>query len=90
MDYMSPLVSLIPPEEDGGKLLQDWADAIEKARDFDTEVDEELFLQGMRAAGRLSAIFEDYNMEMIAASTPSTSSPTTSIRSQIRSAPTVG
>jgi hypothetical protein len=54
MEYMMPLLPLIPANPDGRTCLHDWIDAIEKARDYSSEIEEDEFLRGMQAAGRLT------------------------------------
>ena len=54
MEYMAPLSPLIPSDADDRSCLHDWADAIETARDYSAEVEEDVFWRGMQAAGRLS------------------------------------
>jgi len=76
LDYMIPLLPLIPSEGESRNCLHTWIEAVEMARDYSSELNEECFVRGMQAAGKLTKIFDEYNLELLAASTNSSTSVT--------------
>lgn len=53
---MMPLLPLIPSDAEYHSCLQMWIEAVERARDYSSELEEQEFVRGMQAAGKLTKL----------------------------------
>ncbi|KZS93131.1 hypothetical protein SISNIDRAFT_486057 [Sistotremastrum niveocremeum HHB9708] len=67
LDHFAPLIPLMPPEHEGS--LQTYNAAIHQARYSTSEPTESEFIMGMRAAGQLGQLLDEYQQEMSERST---------------------